>query len=334
MIYQKKIKVLSEFDLHLDIASEGTGATRIYVKEGEEVTPEMVVATAFKSDHIITYDLHAELGLKELKKKDDMRKYFSVVEGALVEKGTVLAHKSSLTAANVLKAPFEGFVHIDLLTESPLIHIHALPVEVNITAGVMGKITKIESNTIYIRTHMMQLIPTCMMGGSVQGILKILPSIDQLDRGFVHTIIYYNGMLTEELVKKARAVHALGIIGISVDHRVYDLDNTTFTVVSLEGFGEIFVHESVYERLLHAEHYIVVIQCDKGVIYVGTKVSTEDLKDIYIKQEVFNDTVQVYQKEAYASIGKTQSSELGMVTVLMGKDTYAVMQENVVGILI
>lgn len=331
MIYVKKLKIIKDFHLSLDVRSNTLADTQIFVHSGDIVTQDTLVAKIFRSAYTTSVDLAKELEIKSLKNPQDIMGFIDVLEGQIVQKGRIIAHKSFLGIENIIKAPFDGVIHVDV-SEHPTLIIQSLPVEIEVKALTKGRIVDADKEKVTIATNVIRLFPYFVHGKSVYGELKNLDNIESLDQKYKDTIIFYNAPISLEMVRRAMAVSAIGIMGPSCPSRILSMPDKNFTVISFEGFGSIEM--PIYEKIHMSEGYVVWVNAAKEEVIIGTKLTIEDLKEAYIKDISFNDQVQVFDNAHYGNLARVKEIHGDRIQIsLPGGKEIDVNSINITGIL-
>lgn len=330
MIYIKKLKIVSKYRIKLDISSMGENKSIVYAKVGDTLTPETIIAKVYRSAVSIRITLQDELDIH--KGAGDIMGHVDVADGQAVAKGKTLAHKTSIGMENLIRAPFDGIINLDITDECACIILNSIPVEVDVKSLVYGKVVELTQDCIVVESNVLRLFPSCIFGASVDGELMVVQSIDDLGAEAKGRIVYYPGQLTKEFVKKAVALSAMGVIGISADFEMLAVSHANFGIAILEGFGSISL--PVYDKIKQSHGQIAFIDVESNEVVIATTLSIEDLKDIYLKDIVLNDSLQIYDPVYFACIGKVQKIDDGKVSVLLPEgNTVSVDEANIIGIL-
>ncbi len=332
MIYIKKLKIINNYHVSLDIASNGVHESEVYIKPGDNINPLDVLSLLYRSEESIEFDLCEELEIKSLKSPEDIKNYITVLDGQLVAKGKIVAHKSSLGYENIIKSPYEGIVSLEI-GDKPKLVIQSTPIEIKLRAMAKGKIVSVDIHNLIIETNVIRILPSFMVGKSLFAETCVIKNVEDINLAVKGKVVYIPGEITSELATKSKGAGAAGIIGISADHMVLDCADEFFTVVSLEGFG--YIEQKIYDKIEQSDSYLVYIDLQKGEILFATPLSIEDLKEAYVKESVFNDTVQLYDERAYARIGKIKRIEEETYDIALDEEEQlSIDKNNIIGLLL
>lgn len=328
MIYTKKLTILPNTPIHFGLESNGLMETRLFVEVGDTVTPDTLLAQVYRSECEYKYDLETELGIKDKDKIID--NYIDVLDGQVVTKGKVLAHKSSFTGDVAIKSPYDGIVSFEKLSNKHILKVRSIPIEMPLKSGIKGVVASINKQNITINTTSIRIFSKCMVGEDTKGILKVISDPNELTDNVKGCIVFYDSIVDHEFIAKAQAVNALGVIATSFNYDV--LGQNLIAIASLEGFGDIQV--PFYDKIKQSDGYLAMLSPIKHEILIGSGLLIEDRKKIYVKDAIYHDSIQVFDTDTFALSGQIEKIDDGEITVTVGGtkrvDTN---EQNVLGVL-
>ncbi len=229
----------------------------VLVKEGDEVTPETVVARALLPGRVEAINVAGILSVDP----EDVEAYMKKKPGETFEKDEVIAESKGLFGLfkTHIKAPFKGSVEsVSKVTGQVILRAEPIPVEVK--AYIPGVVKEVyPEEGVLVETWATFIQGIFGVGGERFGKLKVLAETpnDLLDESAIDQscrdhILVGGGRVTAAAIRKAEENGVKGIIvgGIDAkdlaDYLGYDIgvaitgsEDIPITLIITEGFGHI-----------------------------------------------------------------------------------------------
>jgi hypothetical protein len=243
----------------------------VFVKEGQEVEPQTLVARALLPGPVTTIRLAERLGVEPNEMKGVMRKG----EGDEVKKGDLLAEIKSFFGLfkNNVTSDVDGTIESVSEVTGNIIIRHP-PRPVNLTAYIKGMVVEVmpeEGAVIETQGAFVQGI--FGVGGERQGALATIATSPQevVDASRItpehkDKVIVIGALMTGDVLKAAQQAGVVGVVGggiLDADLRAllgYDIgvaitgsESIGLTLVVTEGFGEIPMAQRTFELLSSLE---------------------------------------------------------------------------------
>lgn len=291
----------------------------LVVKSGQKITKDQVIAYGRKSDIIDVINVKKELGSKTRK----VDKYVKVFEGEIIHKGDVLAVKKSRfgISKNVVLSKEEGRIDLSSI-KSGKIKIRSIVKEKVLEAKVSGFVGKIiPGKYIEIKTDFIEIQPVMILGGKVQGNFYFLSkelvqsNYNILDPGLRGTIIGTDFYVNVKFVRQLKKSGVKGLVVNSIKFEELekikkDEQVNGFTIVILEGFGELPLKEHIHELLnTNDGEYVSILKKEFIVIFsvTGENVNKVNLKSVAVKRLKEGVKVQVFDVANWGENGLVTS---------------------------
>ncbi len=234
----------------------------IKVKDGDIVSPSDILAETKPSAgfHIINAAVILGIPAKNLKQ------YVVRKEGEKIYKGEIVAEKTKILSKETTKvtAPVDGIIQSINDTNGQVLLKMTRKHEL-IPTGVWGKVVEIKDSTIKIETQVIEVEGRAGRGFERNGAIKIIASPYEVIREYMinedHAgkIIVGGSMLTREAITKCINMGVSGCIVGGIDYKdilsVQKDSDIGFTMVALEGYGNIAINEKTYEELKKCDNY-------------------------------------------------------------------------------
>ncbi|MEW6723867.1 MAG: hypothetical protein AB1331_02950 [Bacillota bacterium] len=239
----------------------------VLVKEGEEVTPETVVARTELPGNPHTVAVHQILGIEP----EHLPECMVVKPGDKVAKGQIIAKYAAFFGLmkRDAKSPIDGVVEvISPVTGQVTLREPAIPVQ--ISAYIKGKVAEVlPQEGVVIETKGAFIQGIFGVGGERQGVVKI--AVDSADAVLTPEligpdcqgkIVVGGSLVTGAALKKAAEVGAAGVVaGGIIDTDLIELlgydigvaitghEDIPITLIITEGFGRIRMADKTFSLL-------------------------------------------------------------------------------------
>ena len=190
-----------------------------------------------------------------------LKRFLLVREGTFVEKGQTLAQQIAPGNFERIEAPIAGIV-TEVDPSGHHLVIERRIEEVPLYANFFGSIKSIGQMEIVIEGTGIVLNGKCGIGASSSGKLIIPDELSYHGASATGAILLVRDSISDELLKKAIANGAKGIIAAGADHKAlseftgYDLavaftgkEDVPFPIVITEGFGEQRMNDELFNFL-------------------------------------------------------------------------------------
>jgi biotin carboxyl carrier protein len=260
----------------------------VLVQEGQEVTPDTVVARAEIPGIMQTVRVAEQLGVQP----DELPRLLKVKVGDAVQPGTVLAESRGLFGLfrTEVKSPIEGTVEL-ISDVSGHVGIRERPTPLEVKAYIAGKVVEVlPEEGVVVETHGSLVQGIFGVGGERLGEIKVLvdhpsqPITENLvTPELAGKVIVGGSFISGAALRKASEVGVVGIVvGGTLDTDLieflgYDIgvaitghEDIPLTLILTEGFGEIRMAERTFNLLRSLEGRLASIngatQIRAGVI--------------------------------------------------------------------
>jgi len=279
------------------------------VEEGQEVTPDTVVARAEIPGIMQTVRVAEQLGVQP----DELPRMLRVKVGDAVQVGTVLAESRGLFGLfrTEVKSPIEGTV--ELISEvSGHVGIREKPTPLEVRAYIAGEVVEvIPQEGVVVETHGSLVQGIFGVGGERLGEIRMLvdspekPITDEMiNPSLAGKVIVGGSFISGSALRKAGEVGVVGIVvGGTLDTDLveflgYDIgvaitghEDIPLTLVLTEGFGEIRMAQRTFNLLRSLEGRTASIngatQIRAGVIRPEVIVPRPELADEALPRAAF-----------------------------------------------
>jgi hypothetical protein len=241
------------------------------VKQGEQVTPDTVIARAMLPGPLQTLKLSEKLGIEAR----DVPGIVRIKPGDQVEKGQMIAETKGLFGMfkSTVTSDYSGVIEsISEVTGNALVREPSIPVDV--TAYMFGKIAEVlpeEGAVVETRCAMVQGI--FGVGGERHGTIRVAVSgpHETLDASHIQStdagkILIGGAGVTYEALQKASESGVVGLIaggikdsdlvkflGFDIGVAITGQENITITLLVTEGFGYLDMAQRTFELLKSLE---------------------------------------------------------------------------------
>jgi hypothetical protein len=244
----------------------------VLVKEGDQVTPDQVIAQAMLPGPLQTLKLAEKLGVEA----KDMLTMVKVQPGDKVEKGQVVAEGKKLFGffkAPTAESDFDGTIEsISEVTGNALVREPSIPVDM--TAYIQGKVAEVMPNEgAIIETRCAMVQGIFGVGGERNGVIRVAVNspADPLDANSIldsdaGKILVGGSGITADALNKATKVGVKGILaggikdsdliqflGYDIGVAITGQENISVTVMVTEGFGFLAMAHRTFELLKSLE---------------------------------------------------------------------------------
>lgn len=301
-----------------------TGGERLYVKNQQEIG--LGDSLFSKTDNRIreSYFLVEELGCSS----SECFKYISCINGSYVEKGEVLAQKTSKKGLTVkqIVATVSGIVDLERLNKG-FVDILAEEEEITVESNFSGVVTDVlpgDHISINSPASVLDLSVTTKFGedkifGNLTfinkelGILSEVPDIDLKGK-----IVWVGPYLPLSLAMNVFKKGARGILTYSMEYE--DFKDLGLPVGVIEGFGKIHCDEKFLEHLYKLEDKFVVLDRGENQLFAAKQRQEQPPSKEFFVNELLGAQVISRHSAHYGYIGHiVQINDLNYVTVDFGK---------------
>lgn len=236
------------------------GKGKISVKDGQEVTPEQILASFEMNPGFWSIDLAKKLKVKN----PDGEKYLQRAIGSRIYKGELLAFKKELLGERIVTSPTDGVVdRYD--KEKGEVVLKFFSKSIPLTAGVFGIVAKVDSGRgeVIIKTMATEVYGVLGAGRERGGELVVfdhgdnIVSKEQINKNLERKIIVGGAIIYGEALKKAAQLGVSGIVsggfnardfismagGLDPNHRLGN--DPGMSILATEGYGALPTGEDI-----------------------------------------------------------------------------------------
>lgn len=307
-------------------------AGEVFVKEGEQVDFDTIVASTFLIGDPFILKASITLGIEPM----EVLSYLTKKIGDPVAKGEIIAHYKALFGLinKKVTSPVDGILESASDSTGQII-VRGAQIPLSLSAYVPGRIIKvIPKEGVIIETVGAIIQGIFGLGGERHGEIKILvdspekfigpEDISEENRG---QVIVIGSQMSSDVIKKASKVGIVGIIagGIEYDElrellgeeigvAITGEENLNLTLIITEGFGRMAISKRAFDVLQHFEGYMTSIngttQIRAGVIRPEIIIShqeniSQDISDDDLNAGITSGTlVRIIRNPNFGTIGK------------------------------
>jgi len=242
---------------------------KVIVEVGQKVKPYDIVARTELPGNVDQLNVANLLGCDP----EDLPHFLKVKEGEHIAEGTVVAQNKGLLGTGIFKTsvkiPFEGSLE-SVSTVTGNILIRAMPIPIEVTAYVEGKVTEVfPDEGVVVETNASFIQGIFGIGSERFGEIVIISqeqspdlTVNLVDNSHRGKVIVCRRKVTADAFRKADEIGVAAIVAGGVDDRdlrnilgfdigvaITGSEDVNTTLIITEGFGDIPMAESTFNLL-------------------------------------------------------------------------------------
>lgn len=310
MIFIKKIRLVKNYKLELNIESVGNHKTQISRISGSKTDPSTVYATIFASDRIVEINLLEELSIDLNEWKKYLDKYLIVSNGQILSKGQIIAHRQTFGYERLIKAEFDCIVNLNLKTAK--LNMYSIPDKYDLEAGVYGDIEYIDNKRVVLKSNFLLCDLIYTKGQNKFGKLKILDKNSNIDLSWKDCIIYSIEPISIDTINILEKHFVKCVIGSYASPNIANYKGPC-SIGIIDGFGNYL--NNFYKKIEYSKDLLIYLNVQEKKIYIGTTLNYEDKKFISTDILKIGNKVQIFNDNYFSYIGEIVNIDKDSVNV-------------------
>lgn len=309
-----KHKLFEKYDEYIFKIPSGRG-DRILVNVGEIVKEGTDILIKKGNNVKNSFFLPSQIGCT----KENIGKYLTCMDGEFVEKGEILAEKTSMGGLTVkrLISPIQGVVdmsrisigYLDLLGEEQEYTVKST------FNGLIEGINPIDGVTIKTSAYALDLVAISNVQDDSKYIVGDFVSLgggndvvlSSVEENLQDKIVFAGKRLHPDLLRDIFEKGAKFVLSYSMDYQ--NFRNQGLPVGVIGGFGEIYSPKEMIDRITKKNHTFAVVDVNESQIFFLGGNMREGLKDSLFVQNIVGRKVISHALGNYGMLGEVDGIE-------------------------